>query len=303
MAKRKNRQIGDADDWVHQVKRRAVIALFSDDELLHQLVLKGGNALELVHRITTRASLDLDFSMESAFEASQLDDLRARIEYRLRQSFQVLNLVPFDVTLVERPDHVTDDLREFWGGYALEFKVIGAEEHAQLSGNHEQLQRNAIRFGGPRGSSRFEADISKYEYCEGKESHELDGFTIYAYSPAMVVAEKLRAICQQTPEYADMVRKKRSLRGRDFLDIHDLVVRFNLRADAPDAQRLVRRVFAAKRVPLALIATMGGTREFHRQDWPQVEATIRPDVVLKEFDYYFDFVLKWSGPLQALRDE
>ena len=48
---------------LEKVKRLGVQAMFSDDELLDTLVLKGGNAMALIHRLSTRASIDLDFSM------------------------------------------------------------------------------------------------------------------------------------------------------------------------------------------------------------------------------------------------
>ena len=44
-----------------EIRRITIIALFSDDELIDQLVLKGGNALRLIHKISSRTSLDLDF--------------------------------------------------------------------------------------------------------------------------------------------------------------------------------------------------------------------------------------------------
>jgi len=43
-----------------EIRRMTIKALFSDDFLLEQLVLKGGNALNLVHRIGNRSSLDID---------------------------------------------------------------------------------------------------------------------------------------------------------------------------------------------------------------------------------------------------
>jgi hypothetical protein len=44
-------------------------------------------------------------------------------------------------------------------------------------------------------------EISKFENCSDKTGVELDDHTVYVYSPAMLVIEKLRAICQQMPEY------------------------------------------------------------------------------------------------------
>src|ERR1035438_5406206 len=47
-----------------EVRRLTIAALFSDDKLFEQIVLKGGNALNLVYDLSPRTSLDLDFSME-----------------------------------------------------------------------------------------------------------------------------------------------------------------------------------------------------------------------------------------------
>jgi predicted nucleotidyltransferase component of viral defense system len=47
---------------LEEVRRLTIIALFSDDELYEQIVLKGGNALNLVYGLSSRTSLDLDFS-------------------------------------------------------------------------------------------------------------------------------------------------------------------------------------------------------------------------------------------------
>ncbi|MBW2725754.1 MAG: nucleotidyl transferase AbiEii/AbiGii toxin family protein, partial [Deltaproteobacteria bacterium] len=59
-----------------QIRRLIVAALFSDDELLDLLVLKGGNALQLVHVIVDRASTDLDFSMAADFAGSENASVR-----------------------------------------------------------------------------------------------------------------------------------------------------------------------------------------------------------------------------------
>ena len=48
-------------DRIEKIKRLAIIAMFSDDDLMERLVLKGGNALDIVYEIGSRASMDLDF--------------------------------------------------------------------------------------------------------------------------------------------------------------------------------------------------------------------------------------------------
>jgi hypothetical protein len=70
--------------------------------------------------------------------------------------------------------------------------------------------------------------------------------------------------------------------------------------DLGDRQNLelVRQIFAAKEVPLALMGLTEKYREFHRQDWPSVEATV--DQELKPFDFYFDYVLGVVKKLESL---
>lgn len=108
---------------------------------MERLVLKGGNALNLVLLIGTRASVDIDLSMESDFSPAELEDVRNRLESRLQQVF--------------------------------------APEH----------------------------------------------YPVFVYTTEMLVAEKLRAICQQMPEYGPVVKRSwpGAARARDFLDIQTLI--------------------------------------------------------------------------------
>ena len=55
-------------EFIERVKTLSIIAMFSDDELMERLVLKGGNALDIVYKASTRASADLDFSIDGDFE-------------------------------------------------------------------------------------------------------------------------------------------------------------------------------------------------------------------------------------------
>ena len=50
---------------VEKIKKLATIAMFSDDDLMEMLVLKGANALEIVHGLAVRTSIDLDFSVSA----------------------------------------------------------------------------------------------------------------------------------------------------------------------------------------------------------------------------------------------
>ena len=116
------------------------------------------------------------------------------------------------------------------------------------------------------------------------------------------MAEKLRAICQQMPEYGPVVNRTRpgSARARDFVDICALVTERGIDIASDQNQLLVSRVFQAKRVPLPLLGLMANYREFHRRDFQAVKDTTKPGVVLKDFEFYFDFVLALVERLKPL---
>ncbi len=116
-----------------------------------------------------------------------------------------------------------------------------------------------------------------------------------------MIAEKLRAICQQMPEYRAIVRSRQgSPRARDFFDIYQLVRRYSLHTPTPQFVSLLERVFAAKRTALALLRQIPATREFHRLDFPSVVATVPPGEPPEEFDVYFDFVVRLVRDLEPL---
>jgi len=278
-------------DETEQLKRLTIIALFSEDQLVDRLVLKGANALNLAHGLTSRASFDLDFSMDGAFEADELASVIVRIESRLKQEFKPAGYVVLDVRLEPKPENISPELEDFWGGYNLEFKVIRRQRYDELEGNLAAIRKQAIPMK-PGGRACIEVDISRHEYCRGKQAVEIDQFTVYVYTPAMIVCEKIRAICQQTPRYAKLVKRHRSSpRARDFFDIHETVRRFDIDLLATENVQLLRHMFQAKRVPLELLLTIEQQRDFHRQDWDAVRDTVDTKVRLHDFDVYFEFVV------------
>lgn len=181
-----------------EVRRRILIALFSDDELMDALVLKGGNALALVHKVGSRASLDMDFSIAAAF--ADLDRAKARIFDTLRREFALVGYVVIDETFEIRPSKPAPNQPEWWGGYIAEFKLVERALYDKFGNDIDALRRQAAVLG-PEQKRRYKIDISGHEFCEGKEQREVDDISVYVYSLEMIAAEKLRAICQQMPEY------------------------------------------------------------------------------------------------------
>jgi len=199
------------------IRRVTITALFSDDMLMEYLVLKGGNALTLVYGISDRTSLDLDFSLEADFP--DFEDARRRLFHAIRDRFDAAGYVVFDEVLEPKPRLDAEDEKPWWGGYELRFKLIEHGKHHGLKDRLEKLRFNS-KVIGPGQDRTFRVDLSKFEYTATKVTFDFDDYPIYVYSPEMIVIEKLRAICQQFPDYTH--RGRASARARDFYDIHQL---------------------------------------------------------------------------------
>ncbi len=273
------------------VRRTAIIALFSDDTLSDLLVLKGGNALTLVYGLGSRASLDVDLSIDGDFP--DFEDAKNRIFRALRTQFQKAGYTVFDEQFEAKPAVPGDDAR--WGGYVVDFKIIQADLYAKLGGEPEALRRNAF-ITGPLQKRTFRIELSKHEFCRDKTETELDDYTVYVYTPEMLAIEKLRALCQQMPQYRGRVHK--TARARDFYDIHLLVTQAGVNLSAPENIDLLKAIFGAKDVPLTLIPKIDTTREFHEPDWPAVQNAVSGE--LKGFDHYFNFVVEQTKSLESL---
>jgi predicted nucleotidyltransferase component of viral defense system len=277
---------------LREIRRAILTAVASDDLLFELLVLKGGNALELIHRIGERASLDLDFSMEG--DAADPRELEARLKRAVEDRLDSLALLVFDWAFGPRPNTPRGGA-ERWGGYRAEFKVIERELARSLGGDPGSLRRQAVELDA--GHQRvFQIDISKFEFCAGRVTKAVDHYQLQVYTPAMIAAEKLRAICQQMPEYPQ--RRHPSPRPRDFYDIHAVVTVAGVRLG--DHLELIRHMFDAKEVPHRLLGLIARDRErsFHGQVWSAVEQAVRGQV--QPFDFYFDFVASCADGLKAL---
>lgn len=281
---------------LEEVRRRILIAMVSDDELMNTLVLKGGNALALVHEVGDRASLDMDFSIATNFP--DLDNVRRRVFASLRREFGGLGYVVFDEEFVPKPSQIGPDQPEWWGGYFIEFKLLERSVYERLKNDRDAMRRNAAVLG-PQQRRKYTIDISKNEYCAGKVKREVDDYTVYVYSLEMIAIEKLRAICQQMPAY--QVTRNKSPRARDFYDIHEIVTKQNVELTSEANAALFRQIFAAKGVPLRLLGAIPDFRDFHQPDWPAVRDSITGDH--QGFDFYFDFVVGLVGKLKPLWEE
>src|SRR5208283_2597652 len=198
-----------------EIRKLGIIAMFSDDELMDMLVLKGGNAIALFYSEYSRASIDLDFSLCDDFDKEKFEIIEAKIRRVLESTFQEHGYLVFDFKFYAKPKVRKEGLKDFWGGYRVEFKLIEQERLKDFDGDIQKMRVSAMALGSGE-KKPFTIDISKHEFCGPKAEKELDGFTIYVYTPEMMVIEKIRAICQQMHEYPYGTK---SARARDFFDI------------------------------------------------------------------------------------
>ena len=276
-----------------EIRRTAITALFSDELLTESLVLKGGNALNLVYGITSRSSIDLDFGMRQDFP--DFEDAKSRLFLALHNRFDAIGYTVFDEVFEKCPQLKGSDEKPWWGGYLISFKLIDRQKYQSLKNDNKKLRDHSLALGSG-GRRQFKIDLSKYEYTEGKVEHEMNSFTIYVYTPEMIAIEKIRAICQQMNEYPHTGNKKP--RARDFYDIYQVVTTRGIDLQTKENQTLLQHVFEAKQVPLLLLANMPLQREFHRTDWPSVIAAT--DGELRDFDFFFDFVWHEVEQLKTL---
>lgn len=288
-----------------RIKSIALTALFSDDDLMQMLVLKGGNALNLIYKIASRASIDLDFSINEKINKEDQSIVSEKIENTLRSTFKENRYHLFDYKFFERPKSLDDKRKDFWGGYRVEFKVIEMELYHQYKDNIENLRRRASVISNSQNKI-FSIDISKYEFIQNKLAKDFDGFTIYVYSPEMICYEKLRAICQQMPEYLISIKGNaigNTPRAKDFYDIYLIIHKLDVDLFKEPNIEMCKKIFAIKKVPLDLISSIKNTKDFHIQVYKSLEDSILAGEKLEGFGFYFDYVVEICEKLTSLLDK
>ena len=279
-------------ELIEKVKRLAVLAMVSDDNLMETLIFKGGSAIDMIYDASGRGSLDLDYSMAKGLSKEEEEVTSKRIKETLVNTFEEEGFLVHGIKFEKRPDSLPEEITDFWGGYQVIFKVIPLKLAEDLDQDKSAIIRRSLALGR-KGSTKFKIDISSHEYVDTKNTSDFEGYTINVYSPEMIAFEKLRAICQQLPNYKSVVKSfKARARGRDFYDIELLMTGYNINPTTTEHKELIKNIFAIKRVPLDYIKEIRNHREFHRENFnASLKETVSVSQDLKNFDYYFDYVL------------
>lgn len=258
-----------------------LIGIFSDPYLSKHVFLKGGAALIFLEKIDERKSTDVDLSTPDSIKDHE-KTFFARIEKVLEQEFRKHNYDVIDFKYYRKPKE-RRGRPEWWGGWNCEFKLC-ADEHRNLS--HERRRKRALIPEGTN-SSKIEIQISEHEYCGRTRGKTIKGVKINGYTRALLVVEKLRAICQQHPDYKYRMRRNRV---RDVVDIYHLTKDNQDERFLKECKTELPKAFAAKEVDTAFLEALfdGEFVDMLRAGFPQVEDTLKGKAY--PFDTYVEFL-------------
>jgi len=252
---------------IEEVITEAVLAVYAEPELAEHVYLKGGAALRLLDGLTTRLSMDADFSLDHPLEDS--DAFFGTIHQGLIRRFDPHGYDILDFKHRRKPQKAHPDKPVWWGGWICEFKLCS---HSFRKESMETRRRNAVVPAGTKKTT-IPLDISDHEYCGTGRRKVIAGVEIHGYTRELLVLEKLRAICQQHPDYPYSKDKNRA---RDFYDI------LQLTQEADDeflatCRNEIDKVFDAKKVPLTFLNALWDDRftDIFARGFDEVRETIR----------------------------
>lgn len=268
---------------IDEIITATLLAMFKDNIFDDKIYLKGGQALRIKEKLTSRFSADIDFSVPGAIQNP--DDLFSKLKGALYAEFQSKGLHIFDFDYYKKPKVKKDGSPDFWSGWGMEFKLI---QDSKKTLALDTMRRQALL---PEGcvSTKITIDVSEYEYCGSVEKLKIGSVEIATYSRALLLLEKIRAICQQHSSYE---LKGVDSRARDFYDIEKLWQKV-----LKDKKHLtfikeckihIPHVFSSKNVPLELMDKIfePDFLEIQKSGWETVKSTVSERI--DSFDYYVE---------------
>lgn len=283
-----------------QIRDTILKAIFSEEGLVDVLVLKGGNALRY-HGVTNRQSQDLDFSIKEEIRFTKEKEGKM-LEEAIEEAFDRKGYIVNSFEFKDKPKKRKDTLPPFWGGYSITFTLLDKHKYqekvAEKILNNENL-KDLNKYAEPiadNDTKTIEIDLSFDEYTEHKVTKNLDGTTIYLYSPLMIVYEKVRASCQQLDEYPLTSSK---IRARDLYDIYTTLTNnkfIDLREEVfnPENFPVLEKIFNLKDVPLELMTKLGSKKDELEYDY---EDNVRPQIPGNEDSVHFDYLFSYNQEL------
>ncbi len=282
---------------IDSVIETCLIAIYSNDVLNKKLYLKGGQALRIAYDQKTRLSADADFSMEVGIE--EADPFFDLLRKSLYSEFSNKKFYLFDFKFTKKPKKNKDGAPDFWRGWEVEFKLITKDK---MGDPLDKQRREAIV---PEGSESptIRLDISEFEYCKSIEKIKVKSVEVKVYSQVLIVLEKLRAICQQHPDYK--LKSTTADRARDYYDIERIyykIIQKNGKKDfLLECSKHLKKVFEAKGVDTQIIKSIFDESfvRLQAEGWEAVKATV--NMKTDNFDYYLETLRDITYELQVLK--
>ena len=128
-----------------EIKKTAVIALFSDTYLMNRLVFKGGSCLELAYQLFNRSSKDIDFSIEGEFKEESLETIEKRLCKTFSSHFKAIGYYVLDLSLKHKPRKTPQDI--VMSGYTLGFKLVALDMYQKCPQDLVKLRNLALTLG------------------------------------------------------------------------------------------------------------------------------------------------------------
>lgn len=261
----------------------SLVAIYSNNLLSDQLFLKGGQALRVKEKIKNRFSADIDFSF--ATEIADQDIYFEMLREALASGFYGSGYYLFDFSYNRKPRFKKEGTPDFWSGWGVEFKLV---PNSKRNLSKADLSRSGLV---PKGASspKITLDISEHEYCGSVEKVKVKCTDVNVYSRKLLILEKIRAICQQHPEYP---LKSVDQRARDYYDIEQLWVivlkEENAEVFLEECAKHIKLVFDAKGVNLELLENIFEPAfvELQKNGWKSVQNTVSGK--LESFEYYIE---------------
>jgi predicted nucleotidyltransferase component of viral defense system len=263
---------------IDEVLTLTIVGIYSSTEVSHNLFLKGGCAMRLFDNLTSRLSIDVDFSVVENIrdDRSFFNAIKSSVEAKFREwEYDIM-----DFKWKKQPMRRHEKYPDWWGGWMCEFKLVSFQHR----GKHDETRRRNALVPQGSNSPKIIVEISEHEYCRKTRIKTIQGVRVLGYSRELIVLEKLRAICQQHPDYAYKLSKNRA---RDFYDIYELTVNADNNFAGRCSQH-IKKVFAAKEVPLRILTSLWDEAfiDEHRRGFDEVRDTVSDKVY--DFDVYLE---------------
>lgn len=278
---------------IEEIIKEVIFTLYHEGVFNNKILIKGGQAIRIKEDIKHRFSVDIDASVEG--EISDPDIFFIKFKRSLDKQFSKFNIIIIDFKREKKPKNPHPDAPAFWTGWLVTFKLLDKENESLPF----EIQSKMAIIPNGTISPKIIVELSEYEYCGDSEvmklkiDNERDEATVFCYSTEMLVVEKIRAICQQHPDYPH--RKTTANRARDYYDIVNLIEKKikekKYNEFKEKCTKLIKPIFEAKQVNIELLTKIYDPKflEKMKSGWGLVLKTT-PNEERKDFDIYVDIL-------------